>query len=378
MKRTENLDQFLEESDFDAFLMRASSEDADMYYLTQFSGSDPFIFLRKDKESTIIVPDLEHTRAKEEAEVDRVVSVSEFDVGKSDTDDLLRQIVSQFDIDRLAVPEDFPLKNADKLRESIELQPIENMAMRGRRQKTAEEIEKLRKAQDITEEAMRKAEETVRSADVKNGELFLEGEPLTSERLRREIRRSLLENDCATPHGTIAACGKDSAKPHSTGSGVLKADEPIIIDIFPRHENRYFGDMTRTFVKGDAPEEVEQMHKAVLEAQEAAFEILEQGAGVKACEVHDTVCEVLENHGYRTLRQGKTDSGFIHATGHGVGLELHEPPRIAENKDELEEGMILTIEPGLYIPEVGGVRIEDMIIVKEDGYENLNSMHKQL
>ncbi len=116
----------------------------------------------------------------------------------------------------------------------------------------------------------------------------------------------------------------------------------------------------------------------VLEAQQAAFEVLEQGAGVTTTEVYDAVCDVLEGHGFKTLRDGDIEEGFIHSAGHGIGLELHEPPRISDNSEEIEAGTVLTVEPGLYISCVGGVRIEDMVVVTEDGYENYNSMNKDL
>jgi Xaa-Pro aminopeptidase len=136
--------------------------------------------------------------------------------------------------------------------------------------------------------------------------------------------------------------------------------------------------MNRTFLKGEASDEIKRMKEAVLESQQAALEVLEKGAGVKANEVHNKVCDILENHGYETLRDNDTESGFIHSTGHAVGLELHEPPRISGNDTELKAGHLLTIEPGLYVPELGGLRIEDMVLIKEDGYENFNTMDKDL
>lgn len=380
MNRTEPLDQLLDEEGFDAFLMREDSGDADMYYLTRFPRSDPFIFLRKDGESTIIVSQLEYSRAKEEAEADNVLSTGEFDLEDADDrqTELIKQIIDRFEIEELAVPRDFHLELADKLREEIKLEPVEDRAMEARKVKSGEEIEKMRQAQNATEEAMEKVKSMIEDSDVEAGDLYLEGEQLTSERVKREVRKFLLERDCSTPEGMIVACGEDSAKPHSTGSGTLKAGKPIVVDIFPWHDNLYFGDMTRTFVKGEASEELIEMKDAVLEAQEAAFEVLEKGAGVEASEVHDAVCDVLEAHGYATLRQGDTESGFIHSTGHAVGLELHEPPGISENDEELGDGNVLTIEPGLYLPDKGGVRMEDMIVVKEEGYENFNSMDKEL
>lgn len=380
MDKTGPLDELLDDSDFDAFLMREDSDDSNMYYLTEFGRSDPFIYLRKDGESTVIVSQLEYSRAKDEAEVDRVLSTGDFDTdGAEDRrKELLHQVTERFDINKLAVPEDFPFKLADEMREEVEVKPVEDKVMEARKVKSEEEIKKLKTAQEATEEAMKHVEEIIEKSEVRDRELYLEGELLTSGRLRRKIKKFLLEKDCNVPHQTIASCGKDSAKPHSVGSGPLKAGKPIVVDIFPEHENRYFGDMTRTFVKGEASEEVKQMREAVLGAQKAAFNVLENGAGVEASEVHNAVCDVLEEHGYDTLRQGDTESGFIHSTGHAVGLELHEPPSISEKDEELKAGNILTVEPGLYLPEIGGVRLEDMILMTENGFENFNSMDKEL
>lgn len=385
MKRTELLDDFLESSDYDSFLMRDNPHsNKNLYYLTEFMASDPFIYLRKDGKSIILVPQLEYSRAKEEADVDRVISSSEFVEGESRGNKetaigLMEELVKRFKIGKIAVPSDFELRLADELRQrGIEIEAIDDKVMDARKIKSEDEIKRLKKSQRVTEKAMQKAENMLESAVVENGKLYLDEKILTSERIKTETRVLLLENECESPDEIIVSSGRGSAKPHSRGAGPVKAGEPIIIDIFPRHENNYFGDMTRTFVKGEAKDEVKEMKEAVLEAQEDALSVLEKGAGVKANEVHDKVCDVLESHGYETLRDNHTESGFIHSTGHAVGLDLHEPPRIAGNEDEIKSGMILTIEPGLYLPEIGGVRIEDMILVKEDGYENFNSMHKGL
>lgn len=380
MNRTEPLDRLIEEKDFDAFLMRESSENANMYYLTQFPRSDPFIFLRQNGESRIIVSQLEYSRAKEEAKVDEVLSKDEFatEIDGKRTANLIEVVADKSDIDRLAVPNDFPLKLADELRDEIKLQPVENRVMEARKVKGEEEVEQLRTAQKATEEAMQKVKSMIEDAEIRDGELYLEDEMLTSEKVKREARKFLLDKDCSTTEGMIVACGEDSAKPHSTGSGVLKAGKPIVVDIFPQHENRYFGDMTRTFVKDKMSEELREMKDAVMKARKAAFKVLEQGAGVDASEVHAAVCDVFEERGFDTLRQGDTEFGFIHSTGHAVGLELHETPGIGRKEEELEAGNVLTIEPGLYLPEIGGVRIEDMILVKEDGFENFNTMNREV
>lgn len=385
MKRTKPLDEFLDSSEYDAFMIRDNSHsNSNLYYLTQFEASDPFIYLRKDGKSTIVVPQLEFSRAKEESNVDQVISSSEFEKGESrDREDtklnLIEKLLERFHVEKLAVPSDFELKTADELRSwNLQIEPVDDKVMEAREIKDSEEIEKLKKAQSTTEKAMKKAENIIESAEVKEEKLYYKDELLTSEKLRKEIKLFLFEKSCNLPHETIVSSGNDSAKPHSTGKGPIEVGEPVVIDIFPKHDNQYFGDMTRTFVKGESSEQLRNMKNAVLEAQEAALKVLEKGSGVKASEIHHRVCDVFEDHGYETLRDNETEAGFIHSTGHAVGLDLHEPPRIADNDTKLKEGNVLTIEPGIYISEVGGVRIEDMILVEEDGYENFNSMQKDL
>lgn len=385
MEKTKYLDRHLKDNEFDGFLLQDSSSNSNLYYLTEFEAPDKFTYLRTNESSIILVSPLEYSRAKEEAEVDKVVSTAEYKRGDNREDregqkNILIQFLEDHDIERLAVPENFSLKQAEGLRnEGFEVEPTEDQVMKARKIKSKKEIENLRKVQKKTEEAMIKTKEMIKESEVRNGELYLENQPLTSERIKKRIKLFMMEQNCMVPEETIVSCGKESAKPHSTGSGVLEAEKPIIIDIFPKADSRYFGDMTRTFVKGEFPKGIKEMKEAVLEAQEAAFAELEKGAPIIAEEVHNAVNEVLEDHGYKTLRNDPdTESGFIHSTGHAVGLELHETPRISNNEDELREGMVLTIEPGLYLPNIGGVRLEDMIIIKEDGYENLNSMSNEI
>jgi Xaa-Pro aminopeptidase len=187
------------------------------------------------------------------------------------------------------------------------------------------------------------------------GKLHYDDEVLTSERLK-DILRERLENHGCDLEEVIIAGGSQSADPHSLGSGPLRPDEPIIFDIFPQHESGYWGDMTRTFVKGTPSEEFQEMYDTTREAFEQALNVLSDGAGVTGKEVHNKVCDVFESAGYKTIRQGDFDTGLLHSTGHAIGRELHEPPRIVGDCGTLEKGNVLTIEPALYNSEYGGVR----------------------
>ncbi len=384
MSWEETVDVKLEEKKLDGFLMIDDSSNASMYYSTGFKASDTFTFLHTDGKSVLMVPDLEKSRAEKEADVDKVESTSRYRKGDTRGDEesqvrVLEKFLKEHGVEKLGVPKDFELGKAEKLREKgFEIETTEDFIQECRIQKTEEEVEKLREVQQITEEAMQKVENMIEESEVQDEELYLNGEKLTSERIKKEIKVFLLEKECETPEDMIVASGAESADPHSTGSGPIKEGETIVVDIFPRHSSLYFGDMTRTFVKGESSGEVRKMYEAVQEALEKALKFLESGAGVSAEELNDKVCDVLEEHGYQTPRQGEIESGFLHSTGHGVGLDLHEPPRLGPGGGELEPGTVVTVEPGLYIPEIGGVRLEDMVLITEDGYENFNSMNKEL
>jgi len=203
-----------------------------------------------------------------------------------------------------------------------------------------------------------------------NGQLLVDGEVLTSERIKEAIEITLLEHGCGLDE-TIVACGESAADPHDRGSGPLYANEPIIVDIFPRNKStKYHADMTRTFCKGEPDETLAEWYDLTERALAAALDAVE--AGNTGEDVHAAACEVYEDAGHPTLRADpSTETGFIHSTGHGVGLDVHERPRLSTDGGDLVAGQVITVEPGLYDPAVGGVRIEDIVIVTDDGYENI-------
>ena len=282
-------------------------------------------------------------------------------------------------VDSVATPPRFPLQTADGLREQgIAVHADdEGVVTEIRARKTEAEIESIREAQRANEAAMARAADLLGGASVVDGQLRHEGEVLTSERVRRAIEMELLRNDCALDE-TIVACGTDAADPHERGSGPLFAGEPIIVDIFPQHkETHYHADMTRTFCRGQPDEQVREFYDLTREAKAAALAAVEPGATGE--DVHDAACDVYEDAGLPTLRSDPTtETGFIHSTGHGVGLDVHEQPGVGPGGDELRPGHVITIEPGLYDPAVGGVRIEDLVVVTEDGHENLTSYEESL
>jgi Xaa-Pro aminopeptidase len=194
--------------------------------------------------------------------------------------------------------------------------------------------------------------------------------------VRHLIGAQLLEDGLIGQH-TIVACGEAACDPHNQGSGPLRAGQTIILDVFPRdEESRYFADITRTVVKGPAPDTVRRMYRAVADGQACAFRLIRDGAEGEA--IHREVHATIERHGFRTGEVGGRMEGFFHGTGHGLGLDVHELPRISKVPTTLRTGNVVTVEPGLYYTGVGGVRLEDVVVVTENGCVNLTAYPKEL
>ncbi|MFB6244558.1 MAG: M24 family metallopeptidase [Halobaculum sp.] len=382
------IDDTLAAADADAYLVNADSEDATQRYLSGFDAPDPFFTCYTPTGVWLLVSGLEYGRAREQARAAEVRRYADYDrralveehgerTGVAKT---VAAFLADADAESVLVPERFPLGIADALRaESVEIDvDTDDVVGEIRATKTDEEVGYIETAQTANEAAMAAAEELLREASVDDdGRLVHGGDLLTSERVRTEIEHTLLDHGCALDE-TIVACGSDAADPHERGSGPLVADEPIIVDIFPRDaETKYHGDMTRTFLVGEPSAELTRRYDHTHEAMIAALDTVE--AGVTGADVHDAVCDVYEAAGYETFRSDPTtETGFIHSTGHGVGLEVHEAPSLSPRGEELEPGHVITVEPGLYDPAVGGVRIEDTVVVTADGYRNLTDYPVEL
>lgn len=257
-----------------------------------------------------------------------------------------------------------------------------NLGIIERRMKDAREIGHLRNAQKQTESAINYAYEIIRDCDANNrGELIHAGSPLTSDRLRAAIAKHLMDQGFGSPYGSIVAGGPQGADCHHSGEGVLHEGQPIILDVFPIDiTTRYHGDCTRTLCRGIIPELLIEMHEAVLQAKKAAFAAC--SAAVTGAEVHNAAVQVFRQRGYH-IGLPHADAGddtvfYPHGTGHGIGLEVHEPPLLDDRGEQLVEGDVVTIEPALYCKSVGGVRVEDMGVVRADYCENLNSLNEGL
>jgi Xaa-Pro aminopeptidase len=381
------LTTYLNEAGTDGYLIDADGEDSNQYYLSGFHAMGDFVTLYTDGDVRLLVPDLAYTRASTDSDGDCVRRFSAFDYGnkvaehgRTKAGPLATAVfLSEYGIDSVSVPVSFPTGTAEILRDhDIEIvTDYDDTVSRIRAVKTDEEIEHIAATQRATENAMAVAEGMLERATVDAGVLRLEGNVLTSERVRRVIEATLLEEGCGLSD-CIVASGAEGARAHAVGSGPIEVGAPIIIDLAPRNkESRYFTDMTRTFVKGDPDAKIQEWYDLTREAYNTALEMIQPG--VIGEEVNDAVCDVFEREGYPTYRTDEsTDDGFIGGTGHGVGLDVHEQPKLSWGGGELRPGHVVTVEPGLYEQGTGGVRLEDLVVVTETGYKNLNDYPREL
>jgi len=391
-----DLDGILSEKGAEALLLYSDSfRDANMYYLTKFLAPDPFIFLKRvDSDPIIIVSQMEYPRAQKQSIVKDVRSYLDYnylEAVKTTKDPQLGAMkfiakVAEKELGtgtRICVPPNFPVIAADVLREEgLTINPMFGVVEKARETKDSHEVEEIKAVQAVNEEVTSEAIEVIANSDVgSNKTLLINGEPLTVGKIKSFFGRKLLENGCLPEEDIIVACGTKASDPHYVGElkDKLKADQPIILDSYPRSiQKRYWTDMTRTVVKGRASDKLKKMFDAVSEAKNASFDAIQ--AGAVGSQVYDVCCDVLEKAGYETTRGGKKiTKGMTHSLGHGVGLQIHESPRMSElYTSPLKAHSIVTVEPGLYDPQIGGVRLEDIIEVTKSGYNNLTKMETQL
>jgi len=362
----------------------ASSEtSADLFYATKWSVPDPVLFLQQNGRKTVLLSDLEIDRGKKAAKVDEVIALSSIERllekgrrGKPPIETTIATFLRQRRVRQAAVPYNFPVGLANGLaKEGVTVIPIAGLFWSAREFKSEEELQCIRRAIRIAETGLARAVEVLQAAEIKSGKrLVWGGATLTSEKLRAEIDTAILHAG-GTAADTIVAGGKQACDPHDRGSGALKADSLIILDVFPKHgRSGYYGDLTRTVVRGKASEAQRALWWTVFDAQKFALQKIRAGGSGAA--LQKEVAEFFEQKGYPAeIRDGRW-VGFFHGLGHGFGLEVHEPPRIAKTK--FKTGQVLTVEPGLYFPEIGGVRIEDDGVVTENGFKVLSQFAKAL
>jgi len=365
-----------------------------LYWRVRFSVGDPVALIELPvddchKASVLILRDIEMARARAQARVDRVACPADFAPAaglsgdrETATAQAAAECLRRAGVTRVIADRTLPLIFAEIVRQAgIAVDCDPEMGVLQRRSKDQQEIARLRESQAATEGAMKMACELVASAEARrNGVLVRHGEPLTAERVRATIDHWLLDRGYSNPPSIVAG-GPGGADCHDLGHGELRTGEPVIIDIFPRNrETHYYGDCTRTVVHGAIADEILKMHAAVRSAKAAAIAVVRPGVTGEA--VHAATTEVITRSGYAVgLPDAQAPDSYCaitHGTGHGVGLDVHEPPLLDLKGPELVLGDVITIEPGLYRKDLGGVRVEDMVVVTENGCENLNRLHEGL
>ena len=364
-------------------MVAASEHDADMLYATKFWAPDPFIFLQRNGKRTLVLSDLEIDRARKQADADEFVSFNKLErevQGESEKAPPYEKVLSYFlqkrGVRSTIVPASFPLGYAREIAaHKIRLTATNGLFWPERETKSDKEIQMMSRALRITETGLARGVEVLKASKFGPGrKLRWAGKTLTSEILRAEIDSAILRAG-GTPNGTIVAGGDQACDPHERGFGPLYANSLIILDVFPRDaKTGYFGDLTRTVLRGRAREPQRQLWEAVKAGQALALKRIK--AGVDGAEIHKAIQDFFAKRGYRTeVRKGR-QVGFFHGTGHGLGLEIHEYPRL--QKVTLKDRQVLTVEPGLYYPGIGGARQEDVVVVTKNRGWKLSRFPKQL
>lgn len=357
---------------------------ADMLYFAGISVPDPFIALQVGNKKIGVFNALEYSRALKESDFDKILSLEKlvadtqkaFKKAKISIAEVIANLCWSLKISHIKVPYSFPAILAFELKNlKFIIEPHEqHIFFQEREIKSQFEVNAIKAASKACAAGLFTAETILKAAKVQSGKLYFKGKPLTSESLRTSIEIACLEQG-AIAMNTIVAGGNEACDPHCRGSKILRANELIIIDIFPKSKSTgYYADMTRTFLKGKLSEPQKKIVHAVLEAQKLAISKIKNGAICKT--IHEAVQQYFEKKGFKTKKVGNHYEGFFHGTGHSLGLEIHETPRInALTVNSLKTGNVITIEPGLYYPGIGGCRIEDTIWVKKEGCSLLSDYH---
>jgi len=377
------------------FLAGVPAVNSTLYHRIQFTVGDCAVWIGNfpgsgKAESLLLVRDIEMGRAKKVAHADRVACAADFTPNgglDGDRDTAMAQgaaeALCRAGVECVKVDRTLPYIFAWHLQErGIALDYDADFGVIERRIKSEKEIEYLRTAQTMTMEAMRMACTWIGTAEANSdGILHQDGEVLTSERVRRRITRFLVDRGFSNSHDSIVVTTPHVADCHHYGTGPLKKDLPVIVDIFPLdNATKYNGDCTRTVVNGTPSDEVKRMHAAVVEAKAAGCAALR--AGVTGEEVHLATVDVIKAHGF-VFKPGSCEEGdpvpaMRHGTGHGIGLDVHEPILLSEGGGKIFANEVFTVEPGIYSATLGGIRIEDMAVAQEGGSEVLGSLQEEL
>lgn len=362
-----------------SLIIAASENDANLFYATRFSVPDPVIFFEIEGRRHLVLSDLEIDRAKGEAEVHHIYSLSTLAKGLTKSQKkkglplyalIVDTLFRSKKIREIEVPSNFPslyYEALNKLGYNLKIKP--DPFYEQRLVKSDQEKKAIRHALFQVEKTLKEAFQLIEKSTIKGNKIYNGREVLTSEIMHQFINTRLMERGCIASH-TIVASGVQGSLPHHCGSGPLAPHTPIIFDIFPRDsKSRYNADMTRTIVKGKPTPEARKMFQAVREANKRGQDLVR--AGVTGAQIHKEVADHIKSCGFKTGAMNGQMEGFIHSTGHGLGLDVHEAPSVSTVGGTLKAGYVVTIEPGLYYKKYGGVRLEDVVYVTRTGHETL-------
>jgi len=358
-------------------LVSASEGDSNMLYAAGFFVPDPFIFFQHKQTKYVVMSDLEIDRAKKQARADRVLSLSLYQrklrrQGKpAAMIDILDLLFRERGIRSLIVPANFSALLADQLRaKGFSVQIKRDPFFAARETKDSAEVKHITESLRVATLGLEAGIRALKRTKIKrDGYLYLHGSRLTSEMLKTFVNTTIMAQGWVPSH-TIISSGNQCVDPHHEGTGPIKAHTSIIFDIFPRSQKTgYFGDLSRTVVRGHASERLKEIYATVQAGQKIGFDQIRDGIDGK--EIHQKILALFEARGFHTGRINGRMQGFFHGTGHGLGLDIHEPPRIAPVEATLRTGHVVTVEPGLYYLGVGGVRLEDVVVVTSKGNRNL-------
>ena len=367
----------------DVLIYADSLRSPEMRHEVPIAIPDPFLYAERNGQKHVVVTSFELDRIKAVVPELEAIAPEELGLDELYNQGLPREEIEleiavraahRFGVEQAAVPPTFPVGLADHLRKNgIEVTADPDRFTSRRRAKNEAELAGIRRAQRAAEAGMTAARQLLRAAEQSNGDLVVEGEPLTCELLKAAVEQAFTANG-AFADEFIVSHGAQTAVGHDMGSGPIASGEPVCLDLFPRdRESGCFADMTRVFVVGEVSEELAEYHRLCKEALERSVAAVKPG--VAGSELHRISCAVFEEAGYPTLLSKPPGEvlkdGFYHSLGHGVGLEVHEEPSLGRAPGELVAGDVIAVEPGLYRHGYGGCRLEDLVLVTDDGAEVL-------
>ena len=367
----------------DVLIYADSLRSPEMRHEVPIAIPDPFLYAERNGDRHVVASSFELDRIAEVAPDLKILPLEEFGLDELYAQGLSRDEIElevvlraarRFGIEQASVPATFPLELGDHLRANgIQISADREQFVSRRRVKNEAELAGIRRAQRAAEAGMTAARDLLRRAERDNGGLTVDGETLTCEWIKLAVEQAFTANG-AFADEFIVSHGAQTAVGHDMGSGPIAPDEPVCLDLFPRdRESGCFADMTRVFVVGEPSDELREFHRLCREALDRSVAAVRPG--IAGSELNRICCEVFEEHGYPTLLSKKPGEvlkdGFYHSLGHGVGLEVHEQPTLGRGPGELVAGDVIAVEPGLYRNGYGGCRLEDLVLVTENGAEVL-------